>query len=129
MKTQLNEIKRMQRIAGIIREDHEQNDTPRFDLDNDIYPLSGNPENLEKLKQIVVDGAMKVIKHVAEQFGTNTADRFYSLIEKAKKANTLEDLGKVHNSIEDFLHLNTDVYPSTYGIGKKSMKHPEYGEE
>jgi len=130
MKQQLNEIRRMQQLAGILEENYSrQPDVPRFDLDNEIYPLSGNPENLEKLRQILVDGAMSVIKHIADQFGTNTADEFYSLVEKTKEASTLKELGDLYNLMEDFLYENTDVYTSSMGVGKKDIRHPEYGEE
>ncbi len=128
MKQTLNEIRRMQKIAGILKENYRSRpDAPRFGLDNEIYPLSGNPENLEKLKQIVVNGAMKVIKHVADQFGTNTADELYSLVEKVKIAKDLSTLGDLYSNIQDFLHLNTDVYTSDLGPGTKDIRHPEYG--
>jgi hypothetical protein len=125
MKQQINEIKRMQQLAGIIRENYD--DKPSFDLDRQIQPFSGDPDNLEKLKQIVVEGAMSVIKHVAEMFGTDLADQFYLLIEKAKKANTLEELGDIYTLMEDILYENTDVYTSM-GVGKKDPEHHQYGD-
>lgn len=120
---------RMQMLAGIITESQykEKLNEINFDLDNKIYSLSGNPDNLEKLKQIIIKGIDDIIKHVADQFGTNTADDLYTFVEKIKMANDLKTLGELYNLIQDFLYENTDVYTNNLGVGKKSLKHPEYG--
>ena len=123
----MKEIKRMQELAGLVKESY--NDRPRFDLDNELYAIDNEaPEAIEKAKQIIVNGAMNVIKHVAEMFGTNTADEFYSLVKKAKNATTLEELGTIYTLMSDFLYENTDIYTNDMGVGTKDPKHHQYGD-
>jgi hypothetical protein len=123
------EFLKMQKLAGLITESEfkEKLTDPTFDLDNEIYPLSGNPDNLEELKQIIIKGIDNIIKHVADQFGTNIADDLYMFVEKIKMANDLKTLGELYSLIQDFLYENTDVYTNDLGVGKKSPKHHEYG--
>lgn len=102
-----------------------------FDLDRKFVNDKGEPGmgegDEERVKQILVAGVMNIIKHVADSFGTNTADDLYTYVEKVKAAESLEELGNLYEEIQDFLHINTDVYTSTLGYGEKDMRHHRYG--
>ena len=129
MKQPINEIKRMQQLAGLINENHKQDNVTRFDLDNKFYDNEGNIKDIEELKQIVINGVMGIIEHVADMFGTNTADKLYLFVEKVKVAKDLDTIGDLYNLIQDFLYLNTDVWTNNLGVGTKDMKHHKYGDK
>lgn len=122
----------MQKLAGLITESEYKaklnENSPSFKIDDDIKAY-WEDKDFEKIKQVVVDKAMGVIKHVADMFGTDNADKLYSYIEQAKNSSSDDELGKAVDKIYDFLYLNTDVGSDAFPIGKINPKNPNYGEK
>ena len=118
----INEIKRMQQLAGILK---ENSGLRKFDPG---YKLTYQEDNdLEKAKSDIIQDAMEHIKYIAEYFGTDKADELYSLLMSIKNASDAEELGSLLGKISDWFYDNTDIH-TEMGVGKKDQKHPQYGD-
>jgi hypothetical protein len=104
MKTQLNEIKRIQQLAGIIS---ESNSLRKFDPGYKLTYYEDN--NLEKAKTDIIQDAMEHIKYVALYFGTDKANELNSLLMSIKNASDAEELGSLLGKISDWFYDNTDI--------------------
>jgi len=105
MKTQLNEIKRMQQLAGLLKED---SGLRKFDPG---YKLTYYEDNdLEKAKSDIIQDAMEHIKYIAEYFGTDKANELHSLLMSIKNASDAEELGSLLSKISDWFYDNTDIH-------------------
>jgi hypothetical protein len=107
MKKQIlsEEFRRMQKLAGILTEDKEKrtfDPTYKFTYDVD--------NNLDKVKETIIQDANQHIKYIADYFGTDKADELYKLITLVKNAKDADEVGKLLDQISDWFYSNTNIY-------------------